>query len=262
MSDRPSDKPAGTAKVRMGGTRISKKAVKCELPKRFFREAQAVREGVAFQVTLDGRGLKTPKKAAVLVPTEALAEAIAAEWNALDAEIDPGLLPLTKIANTVIDGVVGAERELHDDIVRFIGNDLIFYRAGSPRELDARQAAQWDPILGWVRERFGAEFKVTEGVMPVEQNLLAVAKVVSALSGAGAMRLAPVHVMTTLTGSALLAIALLEGRLQADEVWAAAHVDEIWQEEQWGEDAEALGRRARRRAEFDAAVQFLALSQA
>jgi chaperone required for assembly of F1-ATPase len=262
LSEKPSDKPAGTAAVRLGGPRILQEAVKRELPKKFFREAQAVKEGDAFGVTLDGRGLKTPKKSTLLVPTAALAEAIAAEWNALDAEIDPALLPLTKIANTVIDGVVGAEKELHDDIVRFISNDLLFYRAGSPRELAARQAAQWDPVLEWVRERFGAGFKVTEGVMPVEQHLLAVAKVASALSDADAMQIAPIHVLTTLTGSPLLVIAFLEGRLTADEVWAATHVDEMWQEEQWGEDGEALERRAKRREEFDAAVRFFMLSQA
>jgi chaperone required for assembly of F1-ATPase len=269
LSEKPSDKPlekslekpAGTAAVRMGGPRISQEAVKRELPKKFFREAEAVQEGDSFSVRLDGRGLKTPKKSTLLVPTASLAEAIAAEWNALDAEIDPALLPLTKIANTVIDGVAGMEKELHDDIVRFIGNDLLFYRAGTPRELAARQAAHWDPVLAWAGERFGAAFKVTEGVMPVEQNLLSVAKVASALSDADAMKLAPVHVLTTLTGSALLVIAFLEGRLTADEVWAATHVDELWQEEQWGEDAEALERRAKRRAEFDAAVRFLTLAQ-
>jgi chaperone required for assembly of F1-ATPase len=270
LSEKPSDKPAekspvkpaGTAAVRMGGPRISQEAVKRELPKKFFRVAEAVQEGDTFSVRLDGRGLKTPKKSTLLVPTASLAEAVAAEWNALDAEIDPALLPLTKIANTVIDGVVGMEKELHDDIVRFIGNDLLFYRAGTPRELAARQAAQWDPVLAWAGERFGAAFKVTEGVMPVEQNLLAVAKVASALSDADAMKLAPVHVLTTLTGSALLVIAFLEGRLTADEVWAATNIDELWQEEQWGEDAEALERRAKRRAEFDAAVRFLTLAQA
>jgi chaperone required for assembly of F1-ATPase len=265
VSDTPEDKadgrPAGTASVRTGGPRISAEAVRRELPKKFFKEARAERAGDGFAVTLDGRQLKTPRKALLVVPTEALGAAIAAEWNALEKEIDPALLALTKIANTVIDGVVGAEKEIHDDIVRFIGNDLMFYRAGSPRELDARQAAHWDPVLDWVKERFGATFKVTEGVMPVEQNLVAVAKVASALSDADAMVLAPVHVMTTLTGSPLLVIAYLEGRLTADEVWAATHVDETWQEEQWGEDAEALARRATRRAEFDAAVRFLELAQ-
>ncbi len=196
------------------------------------------------------------------MPTEALGQAIAAEWNGLGDKIDPERLPLTKIANTVIDGLVGMEGQLHDDLVRFIGNDLLFYRAGSPVELDQRQRDAWDPVLAWAEERFGATFRVTEGVMPVEQNLVSVAKVASALSGADAMKLAPVHVMTTMTGSALLVIAYLEGRLTVDEVWAATHVDETWQEEQWGEDREALARRAVRRAEFDAAVRFLELGQA
>jgi chaperone required for assembly of F1-ATPase len=253
---------AGTATVHAGGPRISAEAVKRELPAKFFKTAEAKAGEDGVRVTLDGRGLKTPKKADLVVPTLALGDAIAAEWNALEDKIDPERLPLTKIANTVIDGVVGMERELHEDLVRFIGNDLLFYRAGSPRELDERQAAAWDPVLAWVGERFGAQFKVTEGVMPVEQNLLSVAKVAGALSEADAMKLAPVHVMTTLTGSALSVIAYLEGRLMADEVWAHTHVDEGWQEEQWGEDAEALERRAKRRAEFDAAVRFLELTGA
>lgn len=256
------EKPGGTATVRDGAPRISAEALRAELPAKFFKEARAEAGGGGIQITLDGRGLKTPKKADLVVATMALGEAIAAEWNALEEKIDPGRLPLTKIANTVIDGVVGKEGELHEDIVRFIGNDLLFYRAGSPRELDQRQGDAWDPVLSWVSERFDAQFTVTEGVMPVEQNLVSVAKVASALSGADAMKLAPVHVMTTMTGSALLVIAFLEGRLTADEVWAATHVDETWQEEQWGTDGEASERRAVRRAEFDAAVRFLELGQA
>ncbi len=260
MSD--DQKPAGTATVRTGGPHISADALKRELPAKFFKEARAEQVADGVRITLDGRPLKTPKKAALIVATEALGQAIAAEWNGLGDKIDPERLPLTKIANTVIDGLIGREQDLHEDLVRFIGNDLLFYRAGSPVELDQRQKAAWDPVLAWAEERFGATFRLTEGVMPIEQNLVSVAKVASALSGADAMKLAPVHVMTTMTGSALLVIAYLEGRLTVDEVWAATHVDETWQEEQWGEDREALARRVVRRAEFDAAVRFLELGQA
>lgn len=251
----------GKAQVRTGGPRISAEALGRELPKKFYAEAGVAPAEGGYQVTLDGRPLRTPRKAKLIVGSEALANRIAAEWNALEDTIDPARLPLTKIANTVIDGVVGAEREIHDDIVRFIGNDLLFYRAGSPQGLDARQAAQWDPVLDWVAETYGARFKVTEGVMPVTQNLVSVAKAASALSDADAMVLASIHVITTLTGSALLAVALKEGRLTADEVWAAAHIDEAWQEEQWGADAEAAARQAKRRSEFDAAVTFLRLAR-
>lgn len=260
MSD--DQKPAGTATVRTGGPHISADALKRELPAKFFKEARAEQIADGVRIILDGRPLKTPKKAALIVPTEGLGLAIAAEWNGLGEKIDPERLPLTKIANTVIDGLIGREQDLHEDLVRFIGNDLLFYRAGSPVELDQRQKAAWDPVLAWAEERFGATFRLTEGVMPIEQNLVSVAKVASALSGADAMKLAPVHVMTTMTGSALLVIAYLEGRLTVDEVWAATHVDETWQEEQWGEDREALARRAMRRAEFNAAVLFLELGQA
>ena len=143
--------------------------------------------------------------------------------------------------------------------MRYIGNDLMFYRAESPQALVARQAAAWDPVLEWFAETYDARFKTTAGIMPIEQNILSVAKAASALTNEDAFSLAALHVMTTLTGSALLTIALSKGRLTLDDVWQATHVDEDWQIEQWGHDAEANERRVKRFAEMTAASRFLAL---
>ena len=230
-----------------------------QLPKRFYSEASARPRETGFAVDLDGRPLKTPKRAALVVPTHALALAIAGEWNALTDVIDPEQLPLTKLANTALDGITGREREVHDDIVRYIGNDLLFYRADLPAPLVARQAAAWDPVLAWFSSVWRAEFRTTTGVMPVEQNLVAVAKAASALTNATAMTLAPLHAMTTLTGSALLTIAHLEGQLTLDDVWHAAHIDEDWQIEKWGHDTEAAERHAKRRAELQSTADFLGM---
>jgi len=232
-----------------------------QLPKRFYKNAAAVASDAGHAIELDGRPVKTPKRDTLYLPTAALATAVADEWNALGDTIDPARLPLTKIANTAIDGVMGREREVHDDIVRFIGNDLLFYRAEAPEGLVARQSLAWDPVLDWFVDTYDAEFRTTTGVMPIEQNLLTVAKAASALTDENALTLTPLHVMTTLTGSALLAIAHKRGHIGIDEVWNAAHVDEDWQIEHWGEDAEATERRAIRRNELEAAACFLALAR-
>jgi chaperone required for assembly of F1-ATPase len=230
-----------------------------QLPKRFYEQAAIAPSNGGFAVELDGRAVKTPKRSTLVLPARPLAEAIAGEWNALGDLIDPAKLPLTKIANTALDGIIGREHEVHEDIVKFIGNDLLFYRAETPQGLVERQAAAWGPVLGWIAGTFDAEFKTTAGIMPIEQSPLAVAKVASALSNETALSLAALHIMTTLTGSALLTIAHLKGHLTPDEVWQATHVDEDWQIEQWGADEEANARRALRRAELQAAADFLAL---
>jgi chaperone required for assembly of F1-ATPase len=252
MTDQP-DKPAP------GAPRSTQDDEARRLPKRFYSEATTVNHDAGFAIQLDGRTIKTPSREALVVPTEPLAQAIAAEWNALGDEIDPEKLPLTKIANTAIDGVRAREREVHDDIVRYIGNDLLFYRAETPGALAARQAEAWDPILAWFAETFGAEFKTTAGIMPIEQNMVSIAKAASALTNETAMSLAPLHLMTTLTGSALLTIAHLKGHLTTDQVWHATHVDEDWQIEQWGHDDEAAERRSRRRNELQNTADFLAM---
>lgn len=217
---------------------------------------------VAYRVLLDGRPLRTPAKAVLVLPTKGLAEAVAAEWAAQGDEIDPQTMPLTRLANSAIDGVRGREAEVRADIVKYSGSDLVCYRADSPSGLVERQAAAWDPVLAWSRGAMGAEFAVAEGIMPVAQSPAAQAAVARALESAGEFEVAALHVMTTLMGSALLALAHARGHLDATAAWSAAHVDEDWQIRQWGEDAEAKARRERRWSEMQAASRMLELVRA
>jgi chaperone required for assembly of F1-ATPase len=231
------------------------------LPKRFYNTASVEKtsRGPGYAVLLDGRAVRTPKKQPLVVPTKALAEAIAAEWQAQGANIDPSTMPLSKLAITTIDGVAANAAAVADDIVKFAGSDLLSYRAEAPAELAVRQAHAWDPILRWADKELGAEFETGAGVMPIAQSRQAVDKIAAAVAPFEPFALAALHVMTTLTGSALLALAHAKGRLSAAEAWAAAHVDEDWQIARWGEDMEAAARRARRRAEMQAASRFLEL---
>ena len=168
-------------------------------------------------------------------------------------------MPLTRLVNSAIDGVRGREASVWDDIVKYADSDLVCYRASEPEGLVRRQAETWDPILSWARNALGASLVVAQGVMPVEQPKSAVAAVGRALAGYDAMALAALHVVTTLTGSVILALAHAHGQLGLDETWAAAHVDEDWQIEKWGEDAEAAARRRRRWDEMKSASRFLKL---
>ncbi len=243
-----------------GGARISREAVAPVLPKRFYKMAATGTDDTGnITILLDGRPVRTPKRQLLAVPTAALGDTIAAEWSAQGETIDPTTMPLTRTANTAIDGIVGREREIHDDIVEYIGNDLICYRAEAPRELVAIQNAAWDPVLEWIAQAFATRLRTTAGIMPIEQDIVDVARIASALSRETAFSLAPLHIMTTLTGSALLTIAYRKGFMKPEAVWTATHVDEDWQIAQWGADAEAMERREKRWAEFQAAARFLEL---
>jgi chaperone required for assembly of F1-ATPase len=193
------------------------------------------------------------------LPTRALAEAVAAEWEAQGERIDPATMPLTRLANSTIDGVIARQAEVRAEIVKYAGSDLLCYRAEGPEELIRRQAETWDPVLAWARAALGADFNVSQGVMPAAQPDAATEAVARALQPHGPFALAAIHVMTTLMGSALLALAHAHGHLSAEAAWVAAHVDEDWQISQWGEDAEAKARRDRRWAEMQAASRLLEL---
>jgi chaperone required for assembly of F1-ATPase len=216
-------------------------------------------DACAFRILLDGRPARTPAKADLALPTRALAEAIAAEWEAQRDHIDAATMPLTRLANSAIDGVAARLPKVRADVVAFAANDLLCYRADGSDPLVQRQCQQWDPILAWSRDVLGARFEVATGLMPVAQPERACAAVAAALEGLDAFRLVALHVMTTLMGSALLALAHARGVLTAEAAWAAAHVDEDWQIGRWGEDADAAARRARRWAEMQAASRLLAL---
>jgi chaperone required for assembly of F1-ATPase len=166
---------------------------------------------------------------------------------------------LTKLANTAIDRVTGREQPVATDIVAYAGCDLLCYRADAPERLAARQAAAWDPLLTWAARRLGSHFVCVTGLVHHPQPAAALDTLSAALEDQGPFRLAALHTITTLTGSAVLALGLLEGAVTGDAAWSAAHVDDDWQIEQWGSDAEAQARRAARRHEFDCAMRLLGL---
>lgn len=230
--------------------------MKKPLAKRFYKDV-SVGAGAFFQILLDSRVVKTPRKRALTLPTEALAEAVASEWRAQGTDINPATMPLTRFANSAIDAVSESLDEVAGDIVAYAGSDLVCYRAEIPDDLVAKQAAAWDPIVNWAREVLNARFVVVPGVMPVPQPQAALFPVANALEPHDAFRLTGLHVITTLTSSALIALAIARGYLSADQAWAAAHVDEDYQIALWGEDDEASERRKLRRAEFDAACALL-----
>ena len=231
------------------------------LPKRFYQSVTVEAAGGGWRVLLDGRAVKTPKRLALALPTQALAQAVAAEWEAQSGVINPASMPLTKLVNSALDGVTGREEAVRDEITAYAGNDLLCYRAGQPEALAHLQRQAWDPLLAWVRERFDAHLVTTVGIMPVAQAPEAVAKLAGAIAGFDAFALAACHVMTTLTGSALLALAHMHGRLTLEDAWTAAHIDEDFQISRWGEDAEAKKRRDLRLAEMRAASAFFRLSR-
>lgn len=234
----------------------SRKSSRTPLRKRFYTAAGVAEGPDGFAVTLDGKPVRTPGRNALAAPTRELAEAMASEWEAQKDNIDPMAMPLTRLANSVIDGVAGNVAAVADDAAKYFETDLLFYRAGFPEALTARQAEQWDPVLRWAADHLGARFILTEGVMHVQQPETAVSAARGALP-AEAWPVGAFHVVTTITGSALLALALKHRALDAAQVWAAAHVDEDWNREKWGADDEVEARRAMRHKDFEAAAMVL-----
>jgi chaperone required for assembly of F1-ATPase len=235
-------------------------AMRAALPKRFYKEATAGESAGGFAILLDGRAAKTPARNALVLPNAALAEAVAAEWNAVEDLMDPSLLPLTRLANLAIDAVAAAPQPVIEEIVQYAGSDLVFYRAGSPEGLVALQNERWNPVLGWAAADLGTRFLLAEGVMHVrqpEESLSAVREAAERLEKPFA--LTATASATNIGGSALIALALARGALSGDDAWNAAHVDEQWNISQWGEDEEAQRRLAARHAEFSAAAEMLRL---
>ncbi|MDF1635715.1 ATP12 family protein [Mycoplana sp. MJR14] len=233
--------------------------MKRPLPKRFYKDVSIGQGDDGFGVLLDGRAVRTPAKRPLVVSSARLAERLKAEWEAQAEEIDPAKMPVTRLVNTAIDGVSDNVEAVADEIVRFAGTDMICYRADSPERLVATQRDAWDPVLEWAAYELGARFILAEGVIHQEQPAQAIAAVAASL---GAFRsplaLACIHTVTTLTGSAILALAFAHGRLDAETVWRLAHVDEDWQIEHWGTDEEAFRRRELRRQELEVAAAVFA----
>jgi len=234
----------------------ARRAVRPHLRRRFYQRAEVEDADGEFRIVLDGRPVKTPARRTLAAPARALAQALAAEWDAQRDVIDPAKMPLTRLANTIIDGVTDAPSAVADEVKRYLACDLVFYRAPGPAGLVAWQAEAWDPVLAWVRETLGARFVLAEGIAFVAQPAQSLAAASSAIP-TDPWRLGAMHAVTTLTGSALIAIALARGALSVDAAWAAAHVDEDWNMKFWGRDALALERRAARFSEMQAAATVL-----
>jgi chaperone required for assembly of F1-ATPase len=226
------------------------------LPRRFYRAVTTALVAEGHAVRLDERPVRTPARHVLAAPTLQLAQALAVEWAAQREVIDPLRMPLTRLANVIIDGVAAQPAPVAAEIAKYLSSDLLFYRAASPRGLVERQRHHWDPILAWAAAALGARFVHTEGVIYVAQPQTALQAAGDAIPG-DSWRLGALHAATTLTGSALIALALADGSLAVEDAWAAANVDEDWNMEQWGRDELALERRGFRQAEFQAAAIIL-----
>lgn len=227
------------------------------LRKRFYKEATAGEVAGGFAVLLDGKPVHTPARRPLAAPGLLLAQAIAAEWEAQTDTIDPAAMPLTRLANAIVDGVADKAGEVAAGIADYLGTDLVCYRADAPERLVALQAEHWDPVLAFARDEYGARFVLAEGIVHAAQPAEAIAALRAAVP-ADPWRLGAVSSITALTGSALIALMLAAGRMTPEAAWAAAHVDEDFQMSQWGRDDIALARRAAREAEFRAACTVLA----
>jgi chaperone required for assembly of F1-ATPase len=225
--------------------------------KRFYAKAGVVEAANGFAITLDDKPVRTPSGRPLAVPSRQIADAIAAEWEAQPENIAPLTMPLTRFANSVIEGVVDRVEAVREDIAKYLQSDLLFYRAGHPEGLVARESKLWDPVLFWAADTLGAHFILAEGIVHIRQPETAVAAACAALPD-DPWSIAAMHVVTTLTGSALLALALIRGVLDEEQVWAAAHVDDDWNSAQWGVDEEVAARRAARLVDFKAAASILA----
>jgi len=250
MRDQIRNLPPGDAVAaarRAGGARLRR---------RFYDRVATAAVADGYAVQLDDKPVHTPAGRMLAAPRLELAEALAAEWQIQRDVIDPAKMPLTRLANSIIDGVSDALRPVAAEVEKYLASDLVCYRASGPPGLLERQARHWDPILAWARAALGAELRLGEGVVHVPQSEAVLAAARAAIPG-DPWHLGAVHALTTLTGSALIALALARAHLSVEAAWAAAHVDEDWNMEQWGRDELAMERRAYRRAEFEAAAMVL-----
>jgi len=225
--------------------------------KRFWKEVALSGEDSGWSIVLDARPLKTPARATLVVGARGLADAIAGEWRACGEEIDPRAMPLTGLANAAVDHVAPAPARFAADLAQYAEGDLLCYRAEHPPKLVAAQAAAWDPLLDWARQRFAIEFVVTAGIVHVGQPPATVARLAAALASASPFALAALSPIVNIGGSLVTALALFERAIDCGTAWAAVSLDDRWQIEQWGADNEAVASLANRRQDFDAAARFL-----
>lgn len=227
--------------------------------KRFWKDVETVADGDGWGVTLDAKPLCTPARKGLVVPAAAVADAIAGEWRAAGEEVDPRAMVLTGLANAAIDQIAPDRSGFAHGLARYAEADLACYRAKGPRPLVEWQAREWNGLLGWARRRFDVDFAITEGVIHVAQPKATVERLAHEVNTLDAFRLAGLSPLVTIGGSLIAGLAVLEKALTPDEGWAAVSVDEAWQIEQWGADAEAEVAMAARRRDFLAAARFLEL---
>lgn len=227
--------------------------------KRFWKDVATVPVAEGHDIHLDGKPVRTPGRAALTLPTPALADAVAEEWRAVAETIDPRAMPLTGLANAAIDRIAPDTTSFAAGLSRYAESDLFCYRADNPLELRLRQDAAWDGLLRWAAQRYDAPLTVTTGIMHCSQSPESLARLADAVAARSAFELAALYPLVTITGSLIAALALLEGAANADDVWSAVNLDEDWQAEHWGEDSLAREARAARRADYDAGVRLLAL---
>jgi chaperone required for assembly of F1-ATPase len=238
--------------------RLSRDRIVRPMPKRFYK---VVGVTAKLEISLDGRIVKTPLKVPLVLPTRALAEAVAAEWDAQKEYVNPGTMPLTKLANTAIDRAISERPSIAAEILEFAGSDMVCYRADKPGSLVSLQTQYWDPVIAWAQDTLGVKFAAVDSVMHITQSRDAMQAVRAHVDGLDAFAFTAAHNLTTLTGSALLSLMLASDGISSQRAWLAANVDEDWQISTWGHDDEAETRRAGRLNEFSACVMFIKLAQ-
>jgi chaperone required for assembly of F1-ATPase len=229
------------------------------LRKRAYRAVAVIEEAADFAVMLDGKPALTSGRRPLLLPTRTLAEAVAAEWAPQEAEIDPVRMPLTRLAVAALDLVAPNRAEIAARIAEFAGTDLLCYRASEPEELVRRQQAEWQPLLDWAIDRYGAPLAITEGVIALEQARAALERLSRAVAALDDFALAALAAATAALGSLILGLAMLDGRIDGETAFALSQLDESFQAERWGEDEEAAIGRRRLRDDILAAARFVVL---
>ncbi len=232
-------------------------AEKKVLPKRFYKKVELVKVKNGFAIALDAKHIKTPSKKPVIIPNENLAQILLNEWQAQGEFIDAISMPFTRVINSALEGEEGIENALILEIVNYGANDLLLYRAQDPQELVLNQEKYWDSLLLKFSKKFGIKFISTIGIIHVEQPKASLEKLKSLLDGLDRFTLTSLTLITSLTGSGLIAIALLHNLISADEAWKTAHVDEDFNDKIWGQDEEAIKRRNKRKVDFDVAIKII-----
>lgn len=258
MRDILEDAEGAAARGDIGPGKSNREHDARKFPKRFYKEASASRTSEGFSIELDGKPVKTPGRNTLLMPTNESAELVVDEWNNVDDRIIPLKMPCTRLANTAVDGVAHEMQAVMEDIIRYAGSDLLCYRAETPQGLIEKQDLHWNPVLDWCDAEAGAVFETGSGIMHVPQSKKTIAAFSNRLARHETpFRLAALHTITSITGSALIALALAENAISSEQGWNAAHVDEDWNISQWGEDWEAKERREQRFIDYGAAYRLL-----